>query len=83
MRSDETRKPREASFIKSNTVGAVPMVIKWRDCVNIGEPRRKGHSIFAPPQRGRSRCGELLTHVRAAARHRRPAGRRLGMRRHL
>lgn len=38
---------RETSFIKSNTVRKVPMVIKWSDCVNIREPWRKGHSICA------------------------------------
>lgn len=28
------------------------MVIKWRDCVNIREPWRKGHSIFRTAQYG-------------------------------
>lgn len=28
------------------------MVIKWSDSVNIREPWRKGHSIFAAPSRG-------------------------------
>lgn len=46
------------------------MVIKWSDSVNIREPWRKGHSIFAAPSRGaggegggRSRRREPLRHV--------------------
>lgn len=60
------------------------MVIKWSDSVNIREPWRKGHSIFAAPSRGAggrvwggctagSRSGTSGSALRAVVRHRRSA----------
>lgn len=50
------------SFIKSNTLWNVPMVIRRGACINIREPCRKGHSITVPPT-GVVLTGATQTHL--------------------
>lgn len=55
-------KLKKKSFIKSNTLWNVPMVIRRGDCVNIREPCGKGHSISVPPT-GVVLMGAAQTHL--------------------